>query len=83
MFFNSLGMRLAAHEPFTSIEDAVKNGRDITSHTFNVDELSHRVMVADKDTGEEIQSRIDDLMKLLEAFRDGIIKVDQAKAKQR
>lgn len=83
MFFNSLGMRLAAHEPFTSIEDAVKNGRDITSHTFNVDELSHRVMVADIDTGEEIQSRIDDLMKLLEAFRDGIIKVDQAKAKQR
>ena len=64
-------------------EDAVKNGRDITSHTFNVDELSHRVMVADIDTGEEIQSRIDDLMKLLEAFRDGIIKVDQAKAKQR
>ena len=83
MFFNSLGMRLAAHEPFTSIEDAMKNGRDITSHTFNVDELSHRVMVADIDTGEEIQSRIDDLMKLLEAFRDGIIKVDQAKAKQR
>ena len=83
MFFNSLGMRLAAHEPFTSIEDAVKNGRDITSHTFNVDELSHRVMVADIDTGEEIQSRIDDLMKLLEAFRDGTIKVDQAKAKQR
>ena len=75
--------RLAAHEPFTSIEDAAKNGRDITSHTFNVDELSHRVMVADIDTGEEIQSRIDDLMKLLEAFRDGIIKVDQAKAKQR
>lgn len=83
MFFNSLGMRLAAHEPFTSIEDAVKNGRDITSHTFNVDELSHRVMVADIDTGEDIQSRIDDLMKLLEAFRDGTIKIDPAKAKQR
>ena len=83
MFFNSLGMRLAAHEPFTSIEDAVKNGRDITSHTFNVDELPHRVMVADIDTGEDIQSRIDDLMKLLEAFRDGTIKIDPAKAKQR
>lgn len=83
MFFNSLGMRLAAHEPFTSIEDAVKNGRDITSHTFNVDELQHRVMVADIDTGEEIKARIEDLNKLLAAFRDGTIKIDPIKAKQR
>ncbi len=83
MFFNSLGMRLAAHEPFTSIEDAVKNGRDITSHTFNVDELQHRVMVADIDSGEEIKARIEDLNKLLAAFRDGTIKVDPIKAKQR
>ena len=82
MFFNSMGMRLAAHEPFTSIEDAVKNSRDITSHIFSVDELPHRVMVADIDTGEEIKARIDDLMKLLSAFREGIIKPDPAKAKQ-
>lgn len=83
MFFNSLGMRLAAHEPFTTIEDAVNNGRDITSHTFNVDELSHRVMVADIDTGEEIKARIDDLMKLLKAYRDGVIKVDPSKLKRK
>ena len=82
MFFNSMGMLLAAHEPFTSIEDAVKNSRDITSHIFSVDELPHRVMVADIDTGEEIKARIDDLMKLLSAFREGIIKPDPAKAKQ-
>ena len=82
MFFNSMGMRLAAHEPFTSIEDAVKNSRDITSHIFSVDELPHRVMVADIDTGEEIKARIDDLMKLLSAFREGIIEPDPAKAKQ-
>ena len=30
-------------------------------------------MVADIDTGEEIKARIDDLMKLLSAFREGII----------
>lgn len=83
MFFNSLGMRLAAHEPFTTIEDAVNNGRDITSHTFNVDELSHRVMVADIDTGEEIKARIEDLMKLLKAYREGIIKPAPSRAKQR
>ena len=83
MFFNSMGMRLAAHEPFTTIEDAVSHSRDITSHIFSVDELPQRVMVADIDTGAEIQARIDDLMKLLEAFRDGIIKVDPVKAKQR
>ena len=83
MFFNSQGMRLAAHEPFTSIEEAVSHSRDITSHIFSVDEFPQRVMVADIDTGETIKARIDDLMKLLSAFRDGIIKVDPVKAKQR
>ena len=74
MFFNSRGMHMAAHEPFTTHEDAVEHSRDITSHTFRVDEFPHRVMVADIDTGEEIQHRIEDLMVLLQAYRDGVIK---------
>ena len=76
MFFNSWGMRIAAHEPFTSIEDAVRHDRDITSHTHIVEEFPKRVMVSDIDTGAELEGRIADLRKLLEAYRSGIIKPD-------
>ena len=74
MFFNSHGMRLSAHEPFTSMKEAVTGGTDITSHTIRIEDLLGRVMVADIDTGAEIQERITDLMKLLEAYRNGVIK---------
>lgn len=77
MFFNSSGMYIAAHEPFTTTADAVENSRDITSHTFRVEDFSQRVMVADIDTGVEIRERIADLMQLLEAFRDGRVKARQ------
>ncbi len=74
MFFSSTGIALAAHEPFTTKKDAVTRSADIISSTIPVADFSHRVMVADIDTGEEIQGRIADLMKLLDAYRDGIIK---------
>ena len=74
MFFNSSGIYIAAHEPFTTTDDAVLNSRDITSHTVEVEVFPQRVMVADIDTGEEIRERISDLMLLLEAYRDGRVK---------
>lgn len=76
MFFNSWGMRIAAHEPFTTIEDAVRHDRDITSHTHIVEEFQKRVMVSDIDTGVELEGRIADLRKLLDAYRSGVIKPD-------
>lgn len=74
MFFNSSGIYIAAHEPFSGTADAVENGRDITSHTVRVEAFPQRVMVADIDTGADIRERIADLLLLLEAFRDGRIK---------
>lgn len=74
MFFSSRGIALAAHESFASRKDAVTRSADIISHTIPVEDFPHRVMVADIDTGAELQSRIADLMRLLEAYRDGTIK---------
>ena len=76
MFFNSWGIRIAAHEPFTTIEDAVRNERDITSHTMQVEAFPKRVMVSDIDTGVELAGRIEDLKNLLAAYRSGLIKPD-------
>lgn len=39
---NSYGMLLVAHQPFTSIEDAVENGTDIVSILRVVEQVAMR-----------------------------------------
>ena len=76
MFFSSHGMRIAAHEPFTTREEAIHGKKDITSHSFIVENLPRRLMISDTDAGEGIKRRIDDLNALLDAYRSGTIKTD-------
>lgn len=71
LIFHSYGMQLAAHEPFESVEKAVKEGSDIHSHTEIVQRLNRRMMVADTDAGKQLAEMVDDLGKLLAAYRDG------------
>ena len=41
-----------------------------------MEEFQKRVMVSDIDTGVELEGRIADLRKLLDAYRSGVIKPD-------
>ena len=62
------------HEPFTSAEEAVKNGSDILD-TTQIVELNHqRLLVRDTDKGAELQSQINELRELLRAYRHGDLK---------
>ena len=70
---NSRGMRLAAHEPFESMEAAVKKESDIFSDSIVVENYYYRKLVADTDAGREIKETIYYLEELLEAYRDGTI----------
>lgn len=70
---NSHGTRLVAHEPFTSVEDAVVNERDIHSESIVVDTAVRRMLVADTDAGKELQESIYELERLLQAYREGEI----------
>lgn len=74
LVYHSRGFELVQHEPFTSAEDAVKRGTDIVSTMQIVELNSRRLRVADTDRGEEILTQIDDLKKLLFAYRHGYIK---------
>ena len=76
MFFSSHGMRIAAHEPFTTRKEAIHGKKDITSHSFIVENLPRRLMISDTDAGEGIKRRIEDLNALLDAYRSGAIKTD-------
>ena len=74
LIFNSFGLILAAHEPFESVDKAVRDGSDIISHSTLVQHTVSRKMVADTDEGKIMQESIKDLEDLLQAYREGKIK---------
>lgn len=71
--FNSWFMALSEHAPYQPLQpdgtQAFNNPNVVT-----VRSLPTRMMIIDTDTGRELQSQIDDLLRLNEAFRDGTIK---------
>ncbi|MFI3324917.1 MAG: fructose-1,6-bisphosphatase [Clostridia bacterium] len=73
LIFNSYGLILVAHEPFTSTEDAINNERDIVSQTVMIKKMPSRLSVGDTDNGAMLKERIEDLEELLKAYRDGTI----------
>lgn len=70
---SSRGMRLKAHEAFKSVEEALVHNADIKSETDHFAQATHRIMVSDTDTGEEIREQIGDLRLLLDAYRIGAL----------
>ena len=73
LIYNSWGMILAAHEPFTSAEDAITRESDILSDSILVKRTSLRKTVGDTDNGHHLQESIDELKQLLKAYRNGQI----------
>lgn len=73
LIFNSHGMRLKSHQPFSGMEAALEENMDIDSESQQVVTFPKRVMVADTDTGERVKEQIADLEDLLTAYREGWI----------
>ncbi|MDO5336455.1 MAG: fructose-1,6-bisphosphatase [Eubacteriales bacterium] len=72
--YNSYGLQLSAHNPFTSVETAVREEKDIVSTKVAVTWSARRQLVGDTDTGRELKERIEELRQLLAAYRNGVIK---------
>lgn len=71
---SSYNLKLVTHEPFTSTEEAIVNGKDILSTITIVDKERERKRVKDTDIGIELIEQIKNLKMLLEAYRKGLIK---------
>lgn len=54
LVYNSYGLLLVAHDPFVSVEEAVRTESDIHSQTMVVERTFNRLTVADTDAGMEI-----------------------------
>ncbi len=74
LIYNSNGLILAAHQPFTTLEDVIKNDNDIISKNTYLEHYEHRIKVGDTDTGKLLLEKIEELKELMEAYRNGIIK---------
>ena len=74
LIYNSHGLLLVSHQPFESTENAILQERDIFSSKVALQYSKERIRVKDTDIGKNIQRRINDLEKLLFAYRSGMIK---------
>lgn len=72
--FHSRGRDLVQHQPFHSAEEAIRKGDDIKSSTQIVEMNSQRMFVKDTDKGKTLLAKVDNLKKLLYAYRNGFIK---------
>ena len=73
LIFNSWGMRLVAHAPFTSMDDAVRSGADIHSDNVMGELYQRRLTIGDTDEGVSIRESIRELEQLIDAYRSGDI----------
>ncbi len=74
LVYHSRGLQLVQHEPFSSTEEAISSAADILGTTQIVELANHRQRVRDTDKGNELQIQIDELTRLLYAYRHGIVK---------
>jgi fructose-1,6-bisphosphatase-3 len=70
LIYNSYGLRLASHEPFTSIEKAIEDSHEIISVIQLVDK-AERKKVKDTDPGKELIKMLKELRILLKMYRNG------------
>ena len=73
LIYNSRSLRIVAHQPFVGRERAIRENFDIASATTIFERMEARQKIRETDIGRELQARIDDLMLLLEAYRDGVV----------
>jgi len=73
LLYNSYGLQLAAHQPFSSRQDAILNESDIASTRRVVDRELERKKVEETDVGRKLTGQIEVLKELLHAYRDGSI----------
>ena len=74
LIYNSYGLQLVSHEPFESTQKAIEEGKDILSSSVILETKKSRQKIRDTDIGKELITQINDLEKLLMAYRKGLIK---------
>ena len=75
LIYDSYSLILAEHKPFESRRKAIQEEADIVSTRSMITRATQRITVGDTDNGKKFKIQIEDLNKLLEAYRKGVVKV--------
>ena len=76
LIFNSRQLRIVSHQPFTGKYNALHKNDDIENESVIFENLETRMRISQTDEGVELQTRVDDLLLLLEAYRSGAVTED-------
>lgn len=74
MVYNSHGLKLIAHNVFTTKDDSIMNNIDISHEVQRITLYSKRISVRDSYVGKQILANINDLEQLLKYYKEGTIK---------
>jgi fructose-1,6-bisphosphatase-3 len=70
---NSHELLLSVHEVFTSADEMIRQGSDVTPHTEQIAVFEPRALIAATDTGKLLRGQLEDLRKLVDAYREGVL----------
>ena len=73
LIYNSRHYRIVSHQPFAGKWNAVHRNDDIANESVIFEKMETRMRVSQTDEGEELQTRVNDLKLLLEAYRSGAV----------
>lgn len=73
LIYNSHCIRIVSHHPFCGRKEAIEKNIDIANDTNVFELMESRVKIAQTDSGRQIQSQVDALKLLLDAYRSGIV----------
>ena len=76
LIYNSRHYRIVSHQPFPGKWNAIHKNDDIQNASEIFEKLESRMRVSQTDEGVELQTRVTDLMMLLEAYRTGAVTED-------
>lgn len=78
LIYNSRHYRMVSHQPFAGKWNAVHNNDDIANESVVFEKLDTRMRMSQTDEGSTLQTRVDDLLLLLEAYRSGAVTEDHS-----
>lgn len=73
LIYNSHGMRIKSHHPFSGVDSVIEQNFDIDSDSILFDNEERRCMVADTDIGKKLSSSVKELQKLLQLYRNATL----------
>lgn len=77
LIYDSYSLILAEHTPFESRRKAIEDEADIVSTRSMIEHATNRIRVGDTDIGVKISQQVQDLNRLLDAYRKGVVKVKE------